>query len=130
MWNDYIFSFDKLTCLFFKRIFHSKRIISLSNFYVVARTLRSKNISGPRLRLNLAWLSSSLLKLLCYNAILFCFVEHLYFECDRHGQRRGYMRLTKPKASSIINLTSLPAEIELHDQVKLFTKINHFSKEE
>ena len=71
----YIFSFDKLTCLFFKRIFHSKIIISLSNLYVVARTLQSKNISGPRLTLNLAWLSSSLVKFRFYNVILICLLS-------------------------------------------------------
>ena len=70
-----IFSFDKLTCLFFKRIFHSKIIISLSNLYVVARTLQSKNISGPRLTLNLAWLSSSLVKFRFYNAIFICLLS-------------------------------------------------------
>ena len=41
---------------------------------------------------------------LFYNTILFCFVEHLYFECDRHGQREA-TRLIKRKLVASFTIT-------------------------
>ena len=58
------------------------------------------------------------------------FVEHFYFEYDGGTMLRwsGRIRVSSRRRLTVY-LPSLPDEIELHDQVKPSTKMNHFSKE-
>ena len=100
---------------------------ALSNVYVVARMLQSKNISGPRLRFNLAWLSSSLVKFIFYNAILICLSSTFILNV----KDTAIARLWDSPSRKLITSFTITAgwDWAVHDQVKLFTKINHFSKE-